>query len=86
MTLSSWVQTVARGNLLGKIFPVLTTLESPQPAVADQSAAPRASFYALVDRLRLRWFRLHRRRLAEALTGVTSLILALTAFAVAGRL
>ncbi|GAA1529539.1 hypothetical protein [Kribbella lupini] len=72
---------------MGKVFPVLTTLDAPQALVADtdQPAAPHAALYALVDHPRRHWLRLDRRWLAEAVVAAVALTLAISAFALAGH-
>jgi hypothetical protein len=74
---------------MGKVLPVLSTLDAPQAlatdTATDRPAAPHAALYALVDRPRHHWLRLDRRWLAEALVASVALALAITAFALAGH-
>jgi hypothetical protein len=73
--------------MMGKVLPVLSTLDAPQDLAptTDQPAAPHAALYALVDRPRRHWLRLDRRWLAEALVAAVALALAITAFSLAGH-
>ncbi|MGC4942469.1 hypothetical protein [Kribbella sp. DT2] len=70
---------------MGKVLPVLTTLDARPSTATDQPAAPHAALYALVDRPRRHWLRLDRRWLAEVLVAAVALTLAVTAFALGSQ-